>query len=320
MVSTRRSSTAVGFPPLRGRFTSMPRYIMGAVSMKMRSSTRTTSTRGMTLISARALRVPAPSPPASALIAILEGLSAPYEPALDQVGQLEREVVHLGCPVTHQPDEVVVADDGRNRRRQTGRGRDQRARDTGRDDREARRSLRADGLERAHDADDRAQEADEGPGAGGRREEREVALHALHLSRPHALHGPLDGLQAVRRDGLLAWLGRPVHHVGRRRAARRQLLVRGEVDASERALAEPLRPRGHQRESARLAVRLEEPPALARDHPELEHLVEDDRPRDDGHYEEDREDDLLERADFTDDLAETTKTGKPCHDAQTLEP
>src|SRR4026207_1426116 len=123
MVSTRRSSTAVGFPPLRGRVTSMPRYLMGAVGMKMGSSRRTTSTRGMTLISARALRVPAPSPPASALIAILEGLRAPYEPALDQVGQLEREVVHLGCPVTHPPDEVVVADDGRNRRRQTGRGR-----------------------------------------------------------------------------------------------------------------------------------------------------------------------------------------------------
>src|SRR5580765_5342203 len=158
MVSTKRSSTAVGFPPLRGRFTSMPRYIMGAVSMKMRSSTRTTSTRGMTLISASVLRVPAPSPPASALSAILEGLRAPYEPALDQVGQLEREVVHLGCPVTHPPDEVVVADDGRNRRSQTRRGRDEGAGDAGRDDGEACRSLRADGLERAHDTDDRAVE------------------------------------------------------------------------------------------------------------------------------------------------------------------
>ena len=94
MVRTIRSSTAVGFPPLRGRFTSMPRYIMGAVSMKMRSSTRTTSTRGMTLISASVLRVPAPFAPASALIAILEGLRAPYEPALDQVGQFEREIFH----------------------------------------------------------------------------------------------------------------------------------------------------------------------------------------------------------------------------------
>src|SRR5262245_2682992 len=122
MVSTNRSSTAVGLPPLRGRFTSMPRYIMGAVSMNMSSRTRTTSTRGMTLISASVLRVPAPSAPASALIAILEGFRAPYEPALDQVGQLEREILHFGRPVAHPPDEVVVPDHSGDRRGQSGCG------------------------------------------------------------------------------------------------------------------------------------------------------------------------------------------------------
>src|SRR5215468_6970817 len=147
MVSTRRSSTAVGLPPLRGRFTSMPRYIMGAVSMKMRSRTRTTSTRGMTLISASVLRVPAPSAPASALIAILEGLRAPYEPALDQVGQLEREIVHFGSPVTHPSDEVVVPDHCGNRGSQSGGGGDERSRDAGCDYRQARRALRTDRLE-----------------------------------------------------------------------------------------------------------------------------------------------------------------------------
>ncbi len=50
-VSTTRSSTAVGLPELLGRLTSMPRYMSGAVSMKMRRSTRMTSTSGMMLIS-----------------------------------------------------------------------------------------------------------------------------------------------------------------------------------------------------------------------------------------------------------------------------
>src|SRR5262245_27542039 len=116
----------------------MPRYIMGAVSMKMSSRTRTTSTRGMTLISASALRVPAPSVPASALIAILEGFRAPYETALDEVGQLEREVFHLGRAVSHPSDEVVVLDDRRNRGGQTRRGGDERPRDAGRDHGQAR--------------------------------------------------------------------------------------------------------------------------------------------------------------------------------------
>src|SRR5262245_29391406 len=200
MVSTSRSSTAVGLPPLRGKFTSMPRYIMGAVSMKMSSRTRTTSTRGMTLISASVLRVPAPSVPASALIAILEGLRAPYEPTLDEVGQFEREVVHLGRPVSHPPDEVVVSDDGRDRGSQAGRGGDQRAGDARRNHSQARRALRADGLERAHDTHDGSEETHEGAGAGRRREEREVALHPLDLGRVHAPHGALDRLQAIGRD------------------------------------------------------------------------------------------------------------------------
>src|SRR5262245_8878778 len=163
----------------------MPRYIIGAVSMKMSRRTRTTSTRGMTLISASVLRVPAPSPPASALIAILEGLCAPYEPTLDQVCQLEREVFHFGHPVSHPPDEVVVADDGRNRGSQSECGRHQRAGDSGRDDRQARRALRADRREGVHDAHHRSEETDEGAGARRRGQEREVALHPLYLAGMH---------------------------------------------------------------------------------------------------------------------------------------
>ena len=96
-------------------------------------------------------------------------------------------------------------------------------------------------------------------------------------------------------------------------------LVRAEVHTGERALPEPLRGGADEREAARLAVRLEEASALDVEHAELEGLVEDDRPRHHGQDEEHREDNLLERTDVGEDLAETTKTGKPCHDAQTLE-
>src|SRR5436309_11297588 len=180
MVRTRRSSTAVGLLAVLGRFTSMPRYIMGAVSMKMSKSTRTTSTSGMTLISARALRVrPAPSPPASVLIAILERLRRADQPALDQVRQLEREVVHLRGPVADLADEVVVADDGGDGREQTGRGRHQRLRDARRHHGQAGGALSPDGLEGRDDADHRAEQTDEGSGACRCSEEGQMLLHPL---------------------------------------------------------------------------------------------------------------------------------------------
>ena len=48
-----RSSRSVSGWLATGSETSMPRLIIGAVTMKTRSSTRTTSTRGVTLISPR---------------------------------------------------------------------------------------------------------------------------------------------------------------------------------------------------------------------------------------------------------------------------
>src|SRR5262245_36757594 len=171
IVSTSRSSSADCLPPDRGRFTSIPRYIMGAVSMKMSRSTRTTSTRGMTLISAREPRTRPPvSAPASVLIAILERLHRPEQAALDHVGQLEREVVHLGGPVTDLVHEVVVADDRRDGRRQAEEGGDERFRDAGRDDGQARRRLPADLVERLEDAPDGPSQPDERPGARRRGE------------------------------------------------------------------------------------------------------------------------------------------------------
>src|SRR5215831_5714337 len=152
VMTSRCSSSAALAAPTFGRLTSIPRYIIGAVSMKMRSSTSTTSTSGMMLISASVPRTrPVASAPASALIAILERLRRPHQPALDQVRHLEPEVLHLGGPVPDLADEVVVADDGGNRGDQAEEGGDQGLGDPRRHHRQARRSLAADLVERAED-------------------------------------------------------------------------------------------------------------------------------------------------------------------------
>src|SRR5690349_8361007 len=135
-----RSSTAVGLAAARGRFTSMPRYIIGAVSMKISRSTRTTSTSGMMLISAS--DVPMRRPPSSdwTLNAIFLSPRELRDRAAEDVEEIEHEAVHLRRPVPHAVDEVVVAHDRRDGRRETGRGGDQRFRDARRHDGQAGRA------------------------------------------------------------------------------------------------------------------------------------------------------------------------------------
>src|SRR5207237_3141071 len=123
-----RSSTAVGLAAARGRFTSMPRYIIGAVSMKMSRSTRTTSTSGMMLISASEVPRRRESE-ASVLNAIFGGPRHLGDRTAHDVEQVEREAVHLRGPVLHAIDEVVVANDGGNGGGEAGGRRHQRLRD-----------------------------------------------------------------------------------------------------------------------------------------------------------------------------------------------
>src|SRR5688572_33217864 len=156
-----RSSTAVGLAAARGRFTSMPRYIIGAVSMKISRSTSTTSTRGMMLISA--IGVPSRRSPSDApgLNAIFGRSRQLADRTAEDVQEVQHEPVHLGRPVPHAIDEEVVADDRGDGGGETGGGGDQRLRDAGRHDREAGRALAADPLEGRHDAPHGAEEADE---------------------------------------------------------------------------------------------------------------------------------------------------------------
>src|SRR6202008_2316894 len=120
-----RSSTAVGFDAALGRVTSIPRYIMGAVSMKISSRTSTTSTSGMMLISARLVPIRR-GPWDSSALNIAAGSARLRRGAAQQIEEVHREAFHLDGPVLHAVDEIVVPDDGRNRGAEAGRGRDQR--------------------------------------------------------------------------------------------------------------------------------------------------------------------------------------------------
>src|SRR5262245_33650076 len=106
-----RSSTAVGLADAFGRFTSIPRYIMGAVSMKIRSNTSTTSTSGMMLISAKLEPIRAP-PSEGSDLNILRRPRYPRGGATQEIEQVEHEAVHLRGPVPDAIHEEVVAHDG----------------------------------------------------------------------------------------------------------------------------------------------------------------------------------------------------------------
>src|SRR5207237_3608445 len=137
-----RYSTAVGLAAARGRFTSIPRYIIGAVSMKISRRTRTTSTSGMMLISARLVPMRRVPPGGPTLNAIFRGPRELGRGAAQEVEHVEREPLHLRRPVLDAIDEVVVADDGRDGGAEPGRRRHARLRGSGRDHPEAGRTLR----------------------------------------------------------------------------------------------------------------------------------------------------------------------------------
>src|SRR4030095_8907148 len=106
-----RSAPAVGLDAAFGRLTSIPRYIMGAVSMKIRSRTSTTSTSGIMLISARLVLIRR-GPCGSSALNIVAGSACVGGGAAQQIQEIHREAFHLDGPVLHAIDEVVVADDG----------------------------------------------------------------------------------------------------------------------------------------------------------------------------------------------------------------
>src|ERR1019366_6100292 len=114
MVTTGRSCALSFTACTLGTSTSMPKSITWAVSMKMISSTSTTSTNGVTLISERLAppRLRFPDPPPLMQIAILS-LS---EAAFGQVENLQREIVHARADLAYAVAEEVIENRRRDRR------------------------------------------------------------------------------------------------------------------------------------------------------------------------------------------------------------
>src|SRR6202453_2166700 len=153
MVSTCRCWVISFTLRVFGTETSMPDCSTGAVTMKIMSSTRTTSTSGVMLISASEVRVwPELAVKATCglpLHRVLVGLRADLFQAVEQFA---REVVHARAKLAQRSGELVVGDYGRNGHQQTGGSGDQGFGNSRRYRAQSGCALRAQSMEGIHDA------------------------------------------------------------------------------------------------------------------------------------------------------------------------
>src|SRR5512141_770311 len=181
---SRSSSLRSAFALACGRFTSTPWVSMGAVTMKMMSST---STSGVTLMSAMTLRSPAR--PEELIIAMASPL---VDLALEEVDEFGREAVDPGLNHPDAVQEVVVGDDGRDGRGQPRRGGNEGFGDAGGHGGQRGVSRGRDSGEGVHDPPHGAEQTDERRGAAGGGEEGKEILHAPHLLMACLVHRAVD--------------------------------------------------------------------------------------------------------------------------------
>src|SRR5262245_45210466 len=243
--------------------------MMGAVTMKITSSTSITSTSGVTLI--WDIDGPDDRPaPSKAIPHLLRALL--QEMTLGDVQELRREVLHVGVENPDLVIEMVVADDGRDRRREPDRGRDERLRDSRRDRLDARRLRLGEPAERVHDPPDRAEEADERRRRRGRGEEGERLLEPRHLLVRRAPHRPLDVGGPAELGLALALTAPPAA------GEAEQFLIAGAEHLGDRALLVVEARRVDLAEALRLPEDLDEALGLLSRAPELAQLEEGDPP------------------------------------------
>src|SRR5277367_1276306 len=121
MVSTIRCWVISFTLRVLGTETSMPDCSTGAVTMKIMSRTRTTSTSGVMLISASEVRVwPELAVKATRGLPLHRFLF--WADLFQAVQQFAGEVVHTGAKLAQRSGELVVCDDGGNSDQQTGGG------------------------------------------------------------------------------------------------------------------------------------------------------------------------------------------------------
>src|SRR5258708_4461178 len=162
MTTTGKSCTFSRMGLTFGTSTSRPNSITCAVSMKMMSSTRTTSTSGTTLISESEL-TPRKRPrfPVPAELVVENAMSA-LETSFHEIQELEDEIFHAGAEFLDRAPKYVVENRCGNRGRESQSGCDQRFRDSRRNRAQAGCARGSQLLESVDNAPDRAEKSDEG--------------------------------------------------------------------------------------------------------------------------------------------------------------
>src|SRR5262245_51601861 len=183
MVTMRRCCSCPAALSAFGSSTSTPFCIMGAVTMKMMRKASTTSTKVVTLMSARLAR---------ALLRAGERATPCISGCLlESVQDLGDEVVQ---PVADHPKpvvEVVVSEHRRDGRREACGGGDQRFGDPGGHGCEIGRADHSDRSKGAHDAPHRAEKPDKGSRRCRGGQKAKVPLEASHRLRGGRRHGAL---------------------------------------------------------------------------------------------------------------------------------
>src|SRR5215469_3247368 len=182
-----------------GRFTSGPFRICGAITMKMISSTNTTSTSGVILMAA-CIRAGSPSRIGRAFLLDRGRLDfhlfdvkplefGYFEQAVHELG---RSPIHFDVESLHPAREVVKGDDSRNCDEDTQGRRDKGLSDAPRNYRHSARPRGRDAPESVNDSDHGAEKTDEGGGGADRGKESETPLQLNQSFR--------DGVAQCARD------------------------------------------------------------------------------------------------------------------------
>src|SRR5713226_10604210 len=199
MVITRRLSAISLTVLVLGSSTSMPDCRMGAVIMKMISSTSTTSTKGTILMSESEVPVWRAS---SGMATRLLKKSVPGELSVilfDLRAHLHGEIVHARGQLLDVVQVEVVGHHRRDGCEQPGRGGDERLGNPRGHNAQAGRTGAAQAGEGVHDAPDGAEQADERRHRAGGGQPGHPLFEAADLVGGDQLHGHRDRVGALER-------------------------------------------------------------------------------------------------------------------------
>src|SRR6185369_6209747 len=156
-----------------GSWTSGPFRICGAITMKMISSTSTTSTNGVMLMAAC---IPVLSPSRMRHLRLLDLRHLDFRNLEQAVHELGRSPVHLNVEVLDLAHRVVKRNNGRDRDEDTEGRRDEGLSNTTRDHAHSAGTCCGDASESVDDSDDGSEQTDERCGGADRGQKSETPL------------------------------------------------------------------------------------------------------------------------------------------------